>query len=145
MRDLTDYEPSWFAKLSSPLSSLPGARVTTQSELLAHYLQAPPSGATELSGGHWCCSWVEGWWGVGALAGGRGSKKQRAGAYELGSASYAFSLAEAGVWVVILTTQIILGLSAEHLFSRACLSVTADAHSLMALPLSFAWCRFYLK
>lgn len=105
----------------------------------------PPSEATELSGGPWCCSWVEGWWGVGAPAGGRGPKKQRAETYGLGSALCAFTLAAAGVWVVILTTQIILGLSAEHLFSKACLSVTADARSLMALPLSFGWGRFYLK
>ena len=57
MRDLSDDEPSWFAKLSSSLSSLPGAWVTTQSELLAHHLQAPPFKTHWwLSGGRWCCS-----------------------------------------------------------------------------------------
>ena len=61
---------------------------------------------------------------MGAPAGGRGPKKQSTEACGLGFASCAFSLAEAGVWVVILSAQIIWGSQQSiYLAEPACQSL----------------------
>lgn len=91
--------------------------------------------------GRWCYPWVSGLVGVGEGTWRLRLWETKAEAHSLGLhpvsvkrwLGQAFGSDSSGGW------------AGSWVFSRACLSVTAYAHPLMALPLSFAWCRFYLK
>lgn len=91
--------------------------------------------------GRWCYPWVSGLVGVGG-----GTWRLRL--WETKAEAHRLGLHPVSVkrWLgQAFGSDSSRGWAGSWVFSRACLSVTAYAHPLMALPLSFAWCRFYLK
>ena len=144
MRDLTGHEPLWLAELSSSLL------IARHVGYYPIWAPGPPPAGT-LFRSHWAL-----WWTlvlllarrlVGCGCPGWRPRPQETERWGLW-AGVCILCIQSG-WGRCLGSDSLctnnLGLSAEHLFSRACLSVTAHAHPLMALPLSFVWCRFYLK